>query len=330
MPNDSNKKLTILYILKILQEYTDQNNTLTQNEISNKMLLLYGVESERKSISYNINSLIEIGYDIIKQPRGGYYLNEREFESSEITFLIDAVFSSKIISPKHTKDLVNKLSKFLSKNERKKYKYIYKSDEINRTINKQVFYNIDIINQAIEENKQVRFIYNKYGIDKKLIPRQNGKDYLVNPYFMINSNGRYYLVCNYDWFDEIANYKIELITNIETVDSPIKPIEQIKNHKKGINIAEYINENVYMFGGKSTTAKLKLENETAISNTVDWFGNNANISKVNNDIIATIKSNKLTLYYWCLQYSENTELLEPIELRQELKETLNKIVKKYN
>ena len=76
-------------------------------------------------------------------------------------------------------------------------------------------------------------------------------------------------------------------------------------------------------------AKLKLENENAINDIVDWFGNNANITEINNNLIATIKSNKLALYY-CLQYSKNTEMLELIELRQELKEKLNKIIKKYN
>lgn len=329
MASENSKKLSIIYILKILQEYTDQNHFLTQNEIANKMNLLYGIKNERKSIGYNISSLIDIGYDIVKLPKGGYFLNERDFESSEISYLIDAVFSSKTISSTDAKNLVKKLSSFLSKYDRKKYNYLYKSNEINRVNNKQVFYNIDVINQAIEEKKQLRFIYNKYGIDKKLVPRQGGRDYLVNPYFMINSNGRYYLVCNYDWYDGIANYKIELITNIEIVENPTKPITQVKNYENGIDIAKYINENIYLFGGKTITAKIKLENENAVNDIVDWFGNNANIAKINNDIVATIKSSRLTLYYWCLQYSEATELLEPQDLRQKLKETINKISKKY-
>lgn len=330
MASDSNKKLAIIYILKILQEYSDSSHPLTQSEIASKMYSLYGLQSERKSISQNINSLIDIGYDIVKLPKGGYYLNEREFENSEITFLIDAVFSSKIISPKQTADLVKKLSRFLSKYDRKKYKYVYKSDEISRTQNKQVFYNIEIINQAIEENKQLEFIYNKYGINKELVPRQNGRHYLVNPYFMINNNGKYYLVGNYDYFNDIANYKLELITNIKITDNPIKLITKVENYQNGIDIAKYINENVYMFGGQTITAKIKLDNENAISDVIDWFGKNVNITQADSGLIATIKSSRKALYYWCLQYSTNTELLEPADLRQELKETLNNIVKKYN
>lgn len=330
MASSSNKKLLIIYILKILQEYTDQNHFLTQAEIIKKLYSIYDMECERKAVSQNINSLIDIGYDIVKMPKGGYYLSEREFEPSEITFLIDAVFSSKVISGKQTKDLVEKLSNFLSKHQRKRYKYLYKAEDISKNLNKQVFYNIDVINQAIEENKQIKFIYNKYGINKKFIPRQNGKKYLVNPYFMINNNGKYYLVCNYDYFNEIANYKMELITNIEIIDSPIKPITMLENCKNGIDIAKYINENVYMFGGETITAKVKLEDDYAVNDIIDWFGKNVFISEINGSIIATVKSNKKALFYWCLQYSNNVELLEPIELRNQLKEMIEKIRNKYD
>lgn len=329
MASSSNKKLLIIYILKILQEYSDQNHFLTQSDIIKKLLNSYGMECERKAVSQNINSLIDVGYDIVKMPKGGYYLSERGFDPSEITFLIDAVFSSKVISGKQTKDLVEKLSNFLSKHQRKKYNYLYKAEEVSKSLNKQVFYNIDVINQAIEENKQISFLYNKYGANKKLTPRQKGRDYLVNPYFMINNNGKYYLVCNYDYFNEIANYKIDLITDIKIVDAPIKPITMLENFENGIDIAKYINENIYMFGGKTIEAKIKLENDYAVNDVVDWFGKNVRITEGGDDFIAIIKASRLAIYYWCLQYSSHTELLQPLELREKLKEAIEKNYKKY-
>ena len=142
-----NKKLSILYILEILKDYSDENHLLSQTEIVKKLNSIYGMECERKSVGANIDNLIDYGFDIIKT-QTGCYLGAREFEPSEIQFLIDAVFSSKSIDSFHSKELASKLSAFLSKYQRKQYNYLYKAGELNRTDNKQLFYNIDIINES--------------------------------------------------------------------------------------------------------------------------------------------------------------------------------------
>ena len=123
-----NKKMAILCILNVLKEYSDEQHPLTQSEIIKKIENIYGLELERKSIGSNIDSLIDFGVDIVKT-NNGCYLAGREFEPSEVSFLIDAVFSSKSIDSKNSQELSSKISKFLSKYQRKKYKYLIKSDE---------------------------------------------------------------------------------------------------------------------------------------------------------------------------------------------------------
>ena len=54
LPN--NKKLSILYTLQILKDYSDEKHLLSQNEIAKKIYNLYGMECERKSIGTNIDS----------------------------------------------------------------------------------------------------------------------------------------------------------------------------------------------------------------------------------------------------------------------------------
>ena len=170
----SNKKMSLLCILNVLKEYSDENHSLTQAQIIKKIEQNYGLELERKSIGANIDSLKDFGFDIIKTEKG-CYLGQREFEPSEISFLIDAVFSSRSIDSKHSRELAEKLSQFLSVNERKKYKYICKSDEIVRTDNKQLFYTIDVLNEAIEKGKKVQFNYNRFYFDKDTREKKNNK-----------------------------------------------------------------------------------------------------------------------------------------------------------
>ncbi len=280
MASESNKKLSILYTLEILKEYSDENHLLTQSDIISKINQVYGMECERKSIAMNIESLIELGFDIIKIPHKGCFMGERVVEPSEVSFIVDALFSSKSINGKQAKDLAEKISSMLSKHQRKKYNYIYKADQVSRTQSRDLFYNIEIIQEAIENHKKISFKYNKPYFEKE----NRKRPYIVNPYFLINSQGRYYLVCNYDYYDEIGNYKVELISDIKILDSDIKPITEIKGYEKGIDIAKYTNEHIYAFGKDTVKATLKLAGEQSVGHIVDWFGKEGKIYKKDNDL----------------------------------------------
>lgn len=60
----SNKKSLMLLVLKILEEYTDEEHYLTQQEIIRLIEEQYGLEFERKSIASSLNLLEELDYDI--------------------------------------------------------------------------------------------------------------------------------------------------------------------------------------------------------------------------------------------------------------------------
>lgn len=326
MAIDTNKKLLIIYIYEILKEYSDENHLLTQKDIINLIKQIYDMDCERKSVGNNIDFLIDLGFDIIKVPHKGCYLGERVLEPSEVSFIIDSLFSSKSISGKQAKELSTKLSNLLSKYQRKRYNYIYKAEQVNRTNNKELFYNIEIIQEAIEKNKKISFNYVRphYSEENTL------KTYVINPYFLINSQGRYYLVCNFDYYDEIANYKVDFIKNIKILNNEQKPLNNLKGYENGIDISKYINEHVYLFGDKTVNATLKLSDENALTYVVEWFGENAKIYKKENTFFADITSSEKALIYWCLRYGESVELLFPKQTRDKIKSILDKVNKKYD
>ena len=325
MATDTNKKLSIIYIYEILKEYSDENHLLKQQDIIKLIKQIYDMDCERKSIGNNIDFLIDLGFDIIKVPHKGCYLGERVLEPSEVSFIVDSLFSSKSISGKQAKDLSSKLSNLLSKYQRKRYNYIYKAEQVNRTNNKELFYNIEIIQEAIEKNKKVSFNYVRppYSEENTL------KTYIINPYFLINSQGRYYLICNFDYYNEIGNYKVDFIKNIRILDDERKPLNNLKGCETGIDISKYINEHIYLFGDKTVNATLKLSDENVITYVVEWFGENAKIYKKENTFFADITSSEKALIYWCLQYGESVELLFPKQTRDKIKSILEQINKKY-
>ena len=102
------KKLALLRIWQILKDYSDYDHPLTQEQLAEKLVNDYDIEIERKAIGRNIALLKDAGIDI-QQKRDGSYIESREFDDSELRLLIDGVLSSKHISAKYSKDLIDKL-----------------------------------------------------------------------------------------------------------------------------------------------------------------------------------------------------------------------------
>ncbi len=328
MAQDSDKKIVLLYVLDVLKNFTDENHLLTYSDILTKLDIQYGITPNIKSIARNIETLSEYGYEIVKKGRMGCYLKTRNFNNSEVMYLVDAVFSSKSIPPQEAKELIKKIINNCSSFEKRKYKHIYKVDEISRMRNTQLFKNIEILNDAIEKGKKVSFQYNEYNANKQFLPRMQGRRFIMNPYFLVNNNGKYYLVCNYEKYNDLANYKIECISDLKILDEDIKKLNTLPG-QENFKIDDYINEHIYMTHGNSVIAKLKLESEKVIGDIIDWYGENINVYQKDGAIYAELKVNEVALIYWALQYGEVIEIVCPEETRQKYKNMLTKISLKY-
>lgn len=326
MPFD--KKTSLLYVLKVLEEYTDENHLMTYQMIAGKLYSCYSVEIERKTIASHVDVLSQFGYDIVKCGKNGLYLGARDFEEGELLFLIDAIYSSKSMPTAYAKDLVKRLSKSFSKYAMKRYNHLEKIDDGTNVNNKQIFYTIEILNAAIEQKKKVEFQYVAYNLNKELQLKNEGMVYKVSPYFMVNNRGKYYLVCNFDKYNDISHFKIECITNIKVLEEDVKEIETVSGGEN-FSIKDYIKEHIYMVSGKTVEVKLKIAKEKYVNDVIDWFGKDIVVEKKNDDVFVNLKANETALVYWALQYGEHVEVVEPVETRQKTKEALISILKKY-
>lgn len=323
------KKASILLVLKVLEEYSDEEHYLTQQEIIDKIDQLYGITLERKSVANSLMLLEEIGYDINKQQKGGYALLSRLFEPEETKYVVDALFSSKALSSNAAQSLANKLISVQSRYNRQDYRYIYKSSQINRTNNKEIFYNLYIIREALKENKRIGFNYIDYDNDGKEILRKDGFEYIVSPYYLVNNFGQYYLLANYNsGYRPFNVFKVNRITNIIVKDKfDYKPIEE---ELPRFDIAKYINEHIYLFNGEVVEAILQLDGRGFIGYIYEYFGKNAEIFQQNDHIFAKVKCDENALFYFCMQYSENIIVVSPDKLKQRVIDEAKHILERYN
>ncbi|MCR4718982.1 MAG: WYL domain-containing protein [Firmicutes bacterium] len=328
------KKMVIINILEILKKYSDMDHRLTQADIMEKLNKEYYMDVDRKTVKRNLMNLLELDCgieytEIPKKDKSGeessiytdWYM-VREFDDSELRLLIDSLLFSKHIPYSQCKQLISKLKGLSNVYFDEKVKHICNLPE-NQPENKELFYTIDVLDDAISQKKQVSFIYNSYGADKKLHPKREER-YIVNPYQMVATNGRYYLICNYDKYDDLSNYRIDRITGITMLDTPVKPL------KGGINLPKHMAEHIYMFAGDSVRAKFRAKNYI-IDQVIDWYGKDAKIMPENDEeCIVTVSVNKNAFFCWAMQYGEHIEVLEPTDIREKIISSVQEIAKKYS
>ena len=324
------KKLAIIYLLKILEEESDENHAFTQAALIDKLERDYGIKLERKAVARNLDTLEQLGYDVAHNS-AGYYLNSRTFEDSELRILIDGVLCSKYITTRYSKDLINKLCKLSNVYFKAHVKSIYSVDDWDKSENAQIFNTIEIIDEAIEKKKRVNFIYNKYGTDKKL-HKTTDQRHIASPYQLILKNQRYYLMALNERWKDIVFYRLDRITEIQINEKPLTPIRKVKGYEAGINYKELSDSLPYLYNDKIEEITMKADLDV-VDQVIDWFGKDIRIKENKEDsntVLITLKASQKAMEHWAMQYINYIEIVKPDSLRIKIKKNLQNAYKKYN
>ena len=311
------KKLALIRILQILRTHSDFDHPVTQDEISAYLEKEYGIAIERKAIGRNISLLREAGYQI-ESCRNGSYIDEREFEDSELHLLIDSVLSSRHITARHSEALIEKLCNMSSKFFRSHVKNIFSVNDWSKTENQSLFYNIEVIDEAIEQKRQIELDYSKYGTDKKL---HRTTTHRVSAYQLILHNQRYYLMAYNEHWGNMSFLRVDRITNMTITDKPSTPITSIEGYENGIDYKMLSTAMPYMFTDKPENITFIAE-EYVIDQVVDWFGDNAQMQKEGDKVRVKVKASPNAMEFWALQYIKCIEVKEPLFLRERIKDTI--------
>lgn len=335
------KKTLILCILQILKEYSDENHRLKQKDIINYLEKDYNMSCDRKTVKANIIDLIDLGYEIeseeiIRRNKNGeeeiittdwYYVND--FDDTELKLMIDSLLFSKTLPAKQLKSLIEKIKGLANHYFSAKVKHVYNLPELQHTDNKNTMYNLDMIDEAIERNKQILFMYNTYGTDKKMHPRRERK-YLVNPYQVVANNGRFYLLCNYDKYENMAYYRIDRITDMEILNDKRKPMRQVKGLENGLNLPKTMAEHIYMYADDVVSVEMKAM-KFLMGEIIDWFGKDFTVISEDDEYVKIrLKCSENAMFYWAMQYGKFVEILSPESIRTTIKETITEMSKKYS
>lgn len=345
----SAKKLSLFNTLDILKKYSDEDHRLTQSEILEYLKNDYEMEVDRRTVKSNIMDLIDLGYEIESQDTIRYVRNKtgkveentimsniylvRDFTKPELRLLIDSLLFSKHLPYSQCKELVKKLETLSNKYFRANMKYICTMPE-DKTNNQQIFYNIEVLDEALSRGKKVSFKYLEYGTDKKQHKKcqEDGeeREYIVSPYQMVAKEGKYYLICNYDKYDDVSNYRIDRITDIEIVDEKAKPFSKLKwSNGQNLNLSEYMKKHVYMYSSPDSIVKFRIV-KTMISDVIDMFGKDVRFyDEDEKTVCVAAKVNESAMVQFAKNYAPDVVILEPETLRKQVKSELKKGLEAY-
>ena len=316
-------------ILDILRRYSDADHRLSQKDIIDILQTEYEMVADRKAIKRNLMNLIDFGYNLefsesVRRNKDGeeeviysdWYL-ERDFSDAELRLLIDSLLFSKHIPYSQCKELIEKIEGLSNRYFKSKVRHV-RNLPVDQPQNAELFYTIEILDEAIEKNRQVVFHYGDYGTDKNLHlrERKDGKprEYLVNPYQMVATNGRYYLIANVERHDNISHYRVDHIRDIEITNTPAKPQRKVEGLENGLDLPKHMAEHVYMFAGESQRVIMRTTPGMA-GELIDWFGSGVTFSdETETSVIAHVTANLQAMRFWALQYAPYVTVLAPQSL----------------
>lgn len=324
MAKSFGQKAKILFILRYLEEYTDENKSITTKQILEK-LSEEGISCDRKTIYSDMECLKDLGYEIEQEPTrvgGGWKLLSREFELPELKLLVDAVQSSRFITIKKSRELIKKIEKLTSNNEATKLnRQVFVASRI-KAENESIFYIVDNIQTGIQENKQISFTYYEWNDKKELVVKGQDKR-IVSPWSLIWKDENYYLLA-YDSEKKVAkHFRVDKMRNVEV----LKTSREGGDWFSKLDLANYADSTFSMMGGELENVTIDLPDKL-VGVVIDRFGKDITIQKLENERIRIrVKVQTSQQFFgWLAGLGGGVVIHSPEEVRQEYINNLKAII----
>lgn len=331
MAKKQGQRLKILYILDFLKRESDEEHPVTAADIC-EYLDSQGIAAERKSVYADISALTDYGADIVRSgsPRG-WFLASREFEEPEIYLLADAVRTAGFISAAKTRELVKKLDSFVSRYQAQKRENRVYFSSCAKSVNEEIFYSIDKISRAVSEKKKIGFEYvNRVLSPDRTIEKQK-REMLISPYALTWQDDHYYVIGNYEKYDNLIHLRLDRMYKVEITDVPQRHFSEVSEYTDYFDTPDYTAKLFGMHGGEIYDIELKCSKKIT-EQVADRFGEDIFIKKVTDeDFCFTVRAALSdALVSWVISYGDRVKVLEPQILRDMVISRTEKVLGLYN
>lgn len=324
MPKSDNQKLKILYIWDYLQKSSHPDKPVRAGELI-QMLDSHGIACDRKTVYSDIAALQDFGIDILCQPgrNGGYYIASQNFELPELKLLIDAVQSSRFLTERKSRALIEKLCTLCSTQDAKlMQRDVYVSGRV-KSMNETIYYEVDAIQEAIAQNKQITFRYFDWGLNGTRVYRD--KPYTASPYGLCQDNENCYLLALSPRHG-ITSYRVDRMSSITLTEEARMPCPELT----GRNLTRYAGRMFQMFSGDTVSVKLRFRRELA-NVVIDRFGKDTMLIPDGDDwFVFTVDVAVSPLFLsWVMGFGSKAKILYPQSVAEQCRQLCREILAQY-
>ena len=328
MPRSFNQKLKPFYVMNYLLENTDEEHTVSVNQII-AHLEAQGISAERKSIYSDIEALQVLGVDIERVDNGnyvGYYVASRTFELPELKLLVDSVQSSKFITHKKTASLIKKIEKLASIHEAQLLnRQVFVKNRI-KTMNESIYYNVDEIHNGISKNKRIQFLYFEETVSGERNYRHGGAYYLVSPFALTWDDENYYMVAYDSDARMMKHYRVDKMEKISVTDETRDGLEAYN----ALDMAVYAKKTFGMFTGHEVNVAMRFDNHL-VGAVRDRLGRDVFIVADGPDHF-TVRADVVVspqFFAWVCGFGAQAVITGPSEVVEQMKKHVDAIAAQY-
>ena len=325
MPKSDNQKLKIFYILDYLERNSGPDHPVRASELISMLERQHNILCERKTVYSDIAALQDYGVDIVSLPgkNGGYYIASRNFELPELKLLIDAVQSSRFLTEKKSRELIEKLCAQCNEHDaRLMRRDVLVSGRV-KSMNETIYYNVDALQDAIAQNRQIMFRYFDWGIDGKRKYRK--KEYLASPYGLCQDNENCYLLA-FSHRHGVTSYRVDRMSDIRILNDPRIPCPELT----GKAFTDHANRLFQMFAGDSTDVKLRFH-RSLVNVVIDRFGRETMLIPDGEDhFVFTVNVAVSPMFLsWVIGFGSKAKILFPQSVIEQCKQMCREAMAQY-
>ena len=322
---ENNQKIKLLRIIEYLRAESDEGKPVSTSQIIGYLNSIH-ISCDRRTLYKDMDMLIESGANIVKTELGrenAYYVNEVSFSLAEVKTLIDAVQAANFVTVDKTAELVEKLLAYtgVRRSEIVRDSIIFYNNH--KHSNEGIFENIEQLELAIKQKKQVSFYYFDLDEKRNRVYRKEKKRYIADPVALVFSEDNYYLVAYSQKYQDSVNYRVDRMDTVEIEEEPICAEALIKKRK-----TETYTEQVFkMYNGETVGVTIVFAPEI-LGSVYDKFGEQLEIRHADGGWlkIKVMVQVSPPFFGWVFQFNDRMRIVEPVSVLNEYNNSIRNAI----
>ncbi len=324
MAKENSQKIKLLKLMELLRQETDEQHPMAATVVCQRLNDME-VACDRRTLTRDIQALNDYGYEVMTtmiSHEKAYYVEDRSFSVPELKILIDAVQAASFVTDKKTAELIRKIANLGGSHNSEILQSNMVCFNTRKHHNESIYYNVDYLEDAIEQKKKVIFYYFDLNENGEKVYRNGHHHYVVEPIALVFNEDNYYMVCYSSRHDSTANYRVDRMDAVEVIDEDI--CEKAIALRSSVDC--FTEQAFKMYGGQLEDITIQFSDKL-IGVVYDKFGEEIKMVRINeNSCVASVKVQiSPTFWGWLFQFGKQMTVLSPEGVINEYKQRLHEL-----